>query len=298
MLVWRRPAPRCAQLTFGSSRHTLPYLHHPAACFPLHDHDHTSILLVDDQPANLAVLQATLAGLADELVSVTSGEAALREVLARDFAVVLLDVRMPTMNGFELAELIRQHPRTQSLPIIFLTAGDADEFPIERAYALGAVDYMTKPFNTTVLRAKTGVFIELYRKRAQLARIEEERHRAAIKSRDEQLASQRAPARREPRPLFAAAASSGEGIFGLDHRAAAPFEPGRRRAAGLRPGELEGRPLHEMIHHSHADGAAIRPPTARSCGRRAKAARCGSTKTPSGAATAARCRSPTRSTRW
>jgi PAS domain S-box-containing protein len=149
--------------------------------------DHTSILLVDDQPANLAVLEATLGGLADELVSVTSGEAALREVLARDFAVVLLDVRMPTMNGFELAELIRQHPRTQAVPIIFLTAGDAEEFPIERAYALGAVDYMTKPFNTTVLRAKTGVFIELYRKRAQLARIEEERHRAALRSRDERL---------------------------------------------------------------------------------------------------------------
>ncbi|RYE78730.1 MAG: response regulator, partial [Oxalobacteraceae bacterium] len=75
--------------------------------------DHTpNILLVDDQPANLAVLEAILTGVG-ELVAVTSGEAALREVLARDFAVVLLDVRMPTMNGFELAELIRQHPRTQ-----------------------------------------------------------------------------------------------------------------------------------------------------------------------------------------
>jgi PAS domain S-box-containing protein len=164
--------------------------------------DHTSILLVDDQPANLAVLEATLAGLAEEIVSVTSGEAALREVLARDFAVVLLDVRMPTMNGFELAELIRQHPRTQALPIIFLTAGDADEFPIERAYALGAVDYMTKPFNTTVLRAKAGVFIELHRKRAELARIEEERHRAAIKSRDEQLAHSERQAQAERERLY------------------------------------------------------------------------------------------------
>ena len=143
--------------------------------------DHTpNILLVDDQPANLAVLEAILTGVG-ELVAVTSGEAALREVLARDFAVVLLDVRMPTMNGFELAELIRQHPRTQGLPIIFLTAGDADEFPLERAYALGAVDYMTKPFNPVVLRAKVSVFIDLYRKSAQLARVEEERHRAALR---------------------------------------------------------------------------------------------------------------------
>jgi PAS domain S-box-containing protein len=147
----------------------------------------TKILLVDDQPANLAVLEAILADLGQTLVSVTSGEAALREVLAHDFAVVLLDVRMPTMNGFELAELIREHPRTHSLPIIFLTAGDADEFPLERAYALGAVDYLTKPLNPIVLRAKVAVFIDLYRKNAELARIEEERHRAQLRSRDARL---------------------------------------------------------------------------------------------------------------
>jgi PAS domain S-box-containing protein len=147
----------------------------------------TKILLVDDQPANLAVLEAILADLGQTLVAVTSGEAALREVLEHDFAVVLLDVRMPTMNGFELAELIREHPRTHSLPIIFLTAGDAAEFPLERAYALGAVDYLTKPFNPVVLRAKVAVFIDLYRKNAELARVEEERHRAQLRSRDARL---------------------------------------------------------------------------------------------------------------
>jgi PAS domain S-box-containing protein len=218
--------------------------------------DHTSILLVDDQPANLAVLEATLAGLAGELVSVTSGEAALRAVLARDFAVVLLDVRMPTMNGFELAELIREHPRTQALPIIFLTAGNAEEFPIERAYALGAVDYMTKPFNTTVLRAKTAVFIELHRKRAELARIEEERHRAAIRSRDEQLAvSERQLG--ESRDRFSLLLqSSGEGIFGLDQQGRCTFlNPAGAALLGYQPGELEGCMLHELIHHRHADGA-------------------------------------------
>jgi PAS domain S-box-containing protein len=224
--------------------------------------DHTSILLVDDQPANLAVLQATLAGLADELVSVTSGEAALREVLARDFAAVLLDVRMPTMNGFELAELIRQHPRTQALPIIFLTAGDADEFPIERAYALGAVDYMTKPFNTTVLRAKTSVFIELYRKRAQLAQIEEERHRAAIRSRDEQLQTandrmrdifHRAPAlmcvMTGPAQVVELAnqrfleLAGGRALAGLPLRAAMP--------------ELEGQDFVELIERVYRSGEAV-----------------------------------------
>jgi PAS domain S-box-containing protein len=218
--------------------------------------DYTSILLVDDQPANLAVLEAILSGLAEELVSVTSGEAALREVLARDFAVVLLDVRMPTMNGFELAELIRQHPRTQAVPIIFLTAGDAEEFPIERAYALGAVDYMTKPFNPTVLRAKAGVFIELHRKRTQLARIEEERHRAALQRRDEQLARSEQQLD-ESRDLFSLLlASSGEGIFGLDREGRCTFlNPAGASLLGYRPEELEGRPLHALIHDRHADGS-------------------------------------------
>jgi PAS domain S-box-containing protein len=219
--------------------------------------DHTSILLVDDQPANLAVLEATLAGLADELVSVTSGEAALREVLARDFAVVLLDVRMPTMNGFELAELIRQHPRTQALPIIFLTAGDAEEFPIERAYALGAVDYMTKPLNITVLRAKTGVFIELHRKRSALARIEEERHRAAIQSRDEQIARSEQQLGESRDRFSLLLASSGEGIFGLDQEGRCTFlNPAGAALLGYESGELEGRTLHELIRERGADGAA------------------------------------------
>ncbi|CAH0198839.1 Sensor histidine kinase TmoS [Massilia sp. Bi118] len=220
--------------------------------------DHTSILLVDDQPANLAVLQATLAGLADELVSVTSGEAALREVLARDFAVVLLDVRMPTMNGFELAELIRQHPRTQALPIIFLTAGDADEFPIEHAYSLGAVDYMTKPFNTTVLRAKTGVFIELHRKRAELARIEEERHRQAASDRMRDIFD-RAPAlmcvMSGPAHVVDMAnrrfieLAGGRLLAGLPLRAAMP--------------ELEGQDFVELIERVYRGGEAVDASNAR-----------------------------------
>jgi PAS domain S-box-containing protein len=248
--------------------------------------DHTSILLVDDQPANLAVLEATLAGLAGELVSVTSGEAALREVLARDFAVVLLDVRMPTMNGFELAELIRQHPRTQALPIIFLTAGDAEEFPIERAYALGAVDYMTKPFNTTVLRAKTGVFIELYRKRAQLAHIEEERHRAAIRSRDEQLARSERQAQAERERFYLELQAASDRMRDIFHRAPAlmcvmtgpahVIDMANQRfieLAGGRPlaglalrvamPELEGQDFPDLIERVYRSGEACEGTNAR-----------------------------------
>jgi len=136
----------------------------------------TRILLVDDQPANLAVLSAVLADAGAELVAAGSGAQALRQVLAHDFALVLLDVRMPDMNGFEVADMIRRHPRTQGLPIMFLTAGDDDaEFPIERAYALGAVDYLVKPFNPVALRAKVSVFIDLHRKNAALVRMERER---------------------------------------------------------------------------------------------------------------------------
>jgi CheY-like chemotaxis protein len=147
----------------------------------------TKLLLVDDQPANLAVLEAILSDVDAGLVAVTSGEAALREVLAHEFAVVLLDVRMPGMSGFELAQLIRDHPRTRALPIIFLTAGDPDEWPIDQAYALGAVDYLTKPINPIILRAKVAVFIDLYRKGVELAGALRERHQAQLRSRDERL---------------------------------------------------------------------------------------------------------------
>ncbi|MET0858771.1 MAG: PAS domain S-box protein, partial [Telluria sp.] len=145
------------------------------------------ILLVDDQPANLLVLEAVLAELDEELVSVGSGEEALRAVLDHSFAVVLLDVQMPSMNGFETASLMRRHPRSQELPIIFLTAAATADFPVEEAYALGAVDYLTKPFNPVVLRAKVSVFIDLYRKTAAIALHHEERHQAALRARDERL---------------------------------------------------------------------------------------------------------------
>ncbi|QNA89093.1 response regulator [Massilia sp. Dwa41.01b] len=124
---------------------------------------------MDDQSANLAVLEAILAGVGAVLVAVRSGEAALRELLEHAFALVLLDVQMPTLDGFQTAELMRQHPRSQAVPIIFLSAGDPDDATLERAYALGAADYLAKPLHAAALRAKVGVFVDLYRKDAELA---------------------------------------------------------------------------------------------------------------------------------
>ncbi|CUI02699.1 response regulator [Massilia antarctica] len=146
-----------------------------------------NILLVDDQRANLTVLEAVLAELDEVLVSVTSGEQALRELLNRDFAMVLMDVHMPTMSGFEAAALIRSHPRARTLPIIFLTAAGDDPSHVEHAYALGAVDYLTKPVSPVILRAKVAVFIDLYRKTAEIALHAQASHREALRTRDERI---------------------------------------------------------------------------------------------------------------
>ncbi len=146
-----------------------------------------NILLVDDQPANLAVLEAVLAELDEVLVSVTSGELALRKVLEEEFAVILMDVRMPTMSGLETAELLRNHPRSRTVPIIFITANLDNDFQVEQAYALGAVDYLTKPVNPVILRSKVAVFIDLHRKTAEIARHAQATHMAALRTRDERI---------------------------------------------------------------------------------------------------------------
>jgi signal transduction histidine kinase len=129
-----------------------------------------NILLVDDEPANLLSLEAVLGDLGQNLVKVRSGEQALRLVLENDFAVILLDVRMPGLDGVETAKLIRQRARSKYTPIMFLTAYDNPDIPMVQAYATGAVDYLVKPFAPEVLRAKVRVFVELHQKTAQLQR--------------------------------------------------------------------------------------------------------------------------------
>src|SRR3954452_6022331 len=121
-----------------------------------------NILLVDDNPANLLALEAVLADLGHRLVKATSGEEALRLLLDEDFAVILLDVRMPGLDGFETAQLIRSRDRSRHTPIIFVTAHDDPRVSAEQAYALGAVDYLVKPFVPVILRAKVTGFIELF----------------------------------------------------------------------------------------------------------------------------------------
>ncbi|GGM20694.1 MULTISPECIES: response regulator [Micromonospora] len=126
-------------------------------------------LLVDDRRENLMALEAILQGLPVQSVAVESGEAALKQLLVDDFAVILLDAQMPDMDGFETAGHIKRRERTRHVPIIFLTAADRDAQLALRGYAAGAVDYLTKPFDPWVLRAKVSVFVELWVKSRQLA---------------------------------------------------------------------------------------------------------------------------------
>lgn len=129
-----------------------------------------SILIVDDDSTKRFALKTILAPLGEHVVEASSGADALRQLLRGEFAVVLLDVRMPMMDGFETAQLIRQRPRSELTPIIFVTALDQAETDMGRGYDLGAVDFVFAPVVPAILRAKVGVFVELYRAQQELRR--------------------------------------------------------------------------------------------------------------------------------
>lgn len=126
--------------------------------------EQVNILIVDDEPRNLTVLESVLDDPGYRLVRATSGEEALLALMAHDFAVLILDVRMPGMTGFELAQMIKERKRTASIPIIFLTAYYNEDQHVLEGYGSGAVDYLHKPLNPAVLRSKVAVFAELYRR--------------------------------------------------------------------------------------------------------------------------------------
>src|SRR5437588_5957209 len=137
------------------------------------------ILLVDDEPKSLFALQELLATLGQNLMIAQSGEEALKLALKHDFAVILLDVRMPGMDGFETAKLIRGRERSRQTPIIFLTA-QADEMnSMFRGYAVGAVDYLMTPVVPEVLKSKVAIFVELHMKSERLKESEDKLRRLA-----------------------------------------------------------------------------------------------------------------------
>src|SRR5438046_8268135 len=129
-----------------------------------------NILVVDDDATKRFALRTILAPLNENVVEASSGADALRQLLRNEFAVVLLDVRMPIMDGFETAQLIRQRPRSELTPIIFVTALDQAETDMGRGYNLGAVDFVFAPVVPAIMRAKVSVFVELYRAQQELRR--------------------------------------------------------------------------------------------------------------------------------
>ncbi|HEY9805728.1 MAG TPA: response regulator, partial [Candidatus Obscuribacterales bacterium] len=118
-----------------------------------------NVLLVDDYPENLLALEAILENLGQNLVRASSGEEALRCLLDQDFAVILLDVQMPGIDGFETATLIRERSRSQHTPIIFMTAFSSSDSLVFKGYSLGAVDYLLKPVKPEILTSKVAVFV-------------------------------------------------------------------------------------------------------------------------------------------
>jgi len=124
--------------------------------------ERAKVLLVDDRPENLLALEAILAPMDLDLVRANSGEDALRALLRDDFALILLDAQMPGMDGFETAARIKRRTRTKDVPIIFLTAVDKDLSSSYRGYVAGGADYLSKPFDPWILRAKVQVFVDLW----------------------------------------------------------------------------------------------------------------------------------------
>ena len=192
--------------------------------------ERVNILLVDDQPSNLLALESILVEMGQTLVKAESGRAALRHLLSHDFAVVLLDVQMPELDGFETASLIRSRDRSRDTPIIFLTALSRSETNVFRGYELGAVDYIFKPFHPEILRSKVNVFVELFRKREALKR---QTHEMARLIRQNEL-------------ILNAAA---EGIFGVGKDCKTTFvNPAAARIIGRDVDEVVGHDIHELVH--------------------------------------------------
>ncbi|MEU2787502.1 response regulator [Streptomyces sp. NPDC007100] len=176
--------------------------------------DRAGILLVDDMEDNLAALEAVLGSLGEPLVRARSGEEAMKALLRQEFAVVLLDILMPGMDGFETASNIKRLDQTKDIPIIFLTGTDSDSGFAFRGYSTGAADYLTKPFDPWVLRAKVNVFLDLHRKNRQLRRLIKQDHARMAELADRiseiehQLSGSGSPGERDLAPSVARMAES------------------------------------------------------------------------------------------
>ncbi|MHC5739147.1 hybrid sensor histidine kinase/response regulator [Nostoc sp.] len=196
-----------------------------------------NILLVDDKLENLLALEAILEKLGENLVRATSGEEALRCLLHQDFAVILLDVQMPGMDGFETATLIRNRGRSRHTPIIFLTAFSTSDQMLFKGYALGAVDYLLKPLDPNILTSKVIVFVELFRKTE------------AVKQQTAQLVAVNTELRQSEERFRSLSTCSPVGIFETDTEGDCKYTNPRYQAiCGLKAAESLEKKWLESVH--------------------------------------------------
>ena len=215
--------------------------------------DRVNILLVDDRAENLLALEAILEPLGERTVRAHSGDEALKYLLTDDFAVILLDVQMPGLNGFETAELIKSRERTRYIPIIFLTAISKDEAYVFRGYSVGAVDYMSKPFQPDVLRSKVAVFVDLYRKQRQLKEQESLLHEAAL--RQIELEHRARFLAQEARTAHIVSTAM-DAIVVLDaQRHIEVFNAAAERMFGRSAADVIGRPVEQVVADEQLDRA-------------------------------------------
>src|ERR1051325_1266108 len=193
---YRAAAHVIAQLAAPLIMSAEPSLKEPAE-------EKVSILIVDDRQDKRLAYESILSDLQENIVCVRSGKEALRSLLKQDFAVILLDVNMPVMDGFETAAMIRQRPRSETTPIIFISAVNDTDTHVSRGYSIGAVDYILTPVVPEILRAKIAVFVDLFKKTEQVKRQAEEREKLVL----EQAVLAEAEARQE-RLAFLADASN------------------------------------------------------------------------------------------
>lgn len=201
--------------------------------------DKINILLVDDQPSKLMSYEAILAELGENLIAVTSAREALQTLLKSEIAVILMDVQMPEFDGFELAAMVREHPRFERTAIIFVSAIHLSDFDQLKGYAAGAVDYVSVPIVPEVLRAKVRVFGELYRKTRQLERMNEELERRVAERTAELEASTERLINSERRRSIALAAGS-MGSWDLNSLTGqVSWDEGQYGIAGLSPDQFQ-----------------------------------------------------------
>src|SRR6201747_2198664 len=199
------------------------------------EHNKVNILLVDDQPAKLLSYEVILHELKENLIKASSGQEALEYLLKSEVAVVLMDVCMPDLDGFQLAAMIREHPRFQKTAMIFISAIHLTDMDRMRGYEMGAVDYVPVPVIPEVLRAKVKVFAELYRKTRQLERMNAELE-ARVSARTAELEASTAQLRQSEHRRSLALVAGNMGSWDWDCRNGdCLWDDGQCRVFGVEP---------------------------------------------------------------